>query len=181
MLYKDLVDNFHYSPNHFEHRFGYKPVQFVIHRPEGSMWVTHNTITNIKEQVSYHFTIDYNGEIHCYVDPDHTAWHAGKVVRPTGKLAFEAENPNYYTIGISLIGFAAAKPMPIQVSKAAKLMAALSFDYGIKPSKAAVLFHREIRSDKTCPGYHINKTRLTVLYLYHYILLLLKQQTNMQS
>lgn len=151
------------SPNQEYLRRGQKIQGFIIHMTEGSFKSGVDWCTNPKSQVSYHFIIDKNGDDVCLVMPENTAWHAGLVRDPQTELIKHGSNPNLYTIGIALAGFAHIGPTLAQIAKCAKLINTLAVYYNIKLDKNTVVPHTAIRQDKTCPGPHVSIDSL--LYL----------------
>jgi len=136
---------------------------FIIHITGGSFQSALDWTTNIKSQVSYHFIIDKDGDDLCLVMPENTAWHAGKIENPTSELVKNGPNPNEYTIGIALAGTADEKPTIAQIVKCAKLINYLAPYYTIPLDRKHIVGHNEIRSDKICPGPHIDLN--TIIYL----------------
>ena len=151
------------SPNQEYLRRGNKIAGFVIHKTEGSFKSGIDWCMNQKSQVSYHFIIDTNGDDICLVMPENTAWHAGLIRDPQTELIKLGSNPNLYTIGIALAGFASEPPTASQVAKCAKLINVLSCNYGIVLDKKTVLHHHSIRADKICPGPYVSID--SILYL----------------
>lgn len=89
------------SPNFWQGRKGYRPEAVVIHIMDGTLAGTDRWFANPASQVSAHFGIGKNGEVHQYVKEEDTAWHAGRIDAPSWKLIKPASvNPNLYTIGI---------------------------------------------------------------------------------
>src|SRR2546423_1335113 len=93
------------SPNKTTGRKGYTPIGVVIHIMDGTLLGTDSWFGNPRSQVSAHYGIGQNGEIHQYVQEQDCAWHAGRVDHPTCSFLKSAGagiyiNPNYYTIGI---------------------------------------------------------------------------------
>lgn len=151
------------TPNQEYLRRGNAIQGFVIHKTEGSFKSAINWCNDPKAQVSYHFIIDMNGNDICLVMPENTAWHAGKVYKGTADILKHGTNPNFYTIGIALAGYASEKPTLEQIIKCAKLLKYLSDYYNIKLDKKTVIPHSSIRADKICPGLHVDFSGL--LYL----------------
>lgn len=88
------------SPNFWVGRKGYRPEAIVIHIMDGTLVGTDSWFANHTSQVSAHYGIGKNGEVHQYVQETDTAWHAGRVEAPVWKLIRPGVNPNLYTIGI---------------------------------------------------------------------------------
>lgn len=139
-------------PSKTKGRGGYKPEAIVLHITEGSFKSAMSWIIDPANQASYHFIVQESGAIRQVVDVADTAWHAGKVVRPTWPLLKPGVNPNLYTIGIACAGFASnARPI-LQILSVCALLSFLSEKYSIPLTDKTFVFHREIRADKTCPG-----------------------------
>ncbi len=88
------------SPNFWAGRKGYRPEAIVIHIMDGTLIGTDSWFANTTSQVSAHYGIGKNGEVHQYVNEQDSAWHAGRVDAPVWKLIKSNINPNLYTIGI---------------------------------------------------------------------------------
>jgi len=93
------------SPNFVTGRQGYTPIAIVIHIMEGTIGGTDSWFGSPKSQVSAHYGVGTNGEVHRYVLETNVAWHAGRVNNPTWKLIKTGGNgyvinPNLYTVGI---------------------------------------------------------------------------------
>jgi N-acetyl-anhydromuramyl-L-alanine amidase AmpD len=151
------------SPNQEYLRRGNKIAGFVIHMTEGSFISAIDWCNNPKAQVSYHFIIDKNGDDVCLVMPENTAWHAGKIVSPRTDFVKKGNNPNFYSIGIALAGFASEGPTQSQIAKCARLINMLSVYYNIKLDKNTVIPHNLIRTDKLCPGLKVSIDSLVYL------------------
>jgi N-acetyl-anhydromuramyl-L-alanine amidase AmpD len=151
------------SPNQEYLRRGNMIRGFVIHKTEGSFESAVNWCINTKSQVSYHFIIKEDGEDICLVMPENTAWHAGLVRDPQTELTKAGPNPNLYTIGIALSGYASEPPTASQIVKCAKLINTLAIYYNIKLDKKTVVTHNSIRADKICPGPYVSID--SILYL----------------
>jgi N-acetyl-anhydromuramyl-L-alanine amidase AmpD len=151
------------SPNQEYLRRGNKIQGFVIHMTEGSFQSGIDWCTNPKSQVSYHFIIDQNGDDICLVMPENTAWHAGLIKDPQTDFIKHGSNPNLYSIGIAMAGFASAGPTARQIAKCAKLLNVLSVYYEIPLDKNTVIPHNLIRTDKICPGLKVSIDTLVYL------------------
>jgi N-acetylmuramoyl-L-alanine amidase len=142
------------SVNYKKGRAVAKPDVIVIHIQEGTMEGTDAEFSNPATQKSAHYGVSKAGEVWQWVQDEDTAWHAGKVVRPTAAIVQErAElNPNSYSFGIECEGFAADEPPAAQMGALAELVRLLAFRHDIPITPRHVLGHRQIRADKTCPG-----------------------------
>lgn len=148
------------SPNRDKGREGYRPEAIVIHIMEGTLKGTDAWFRNEESGVSAHYGIGKTGEIHQYVGESDTAWHTGRIVAPTWLLLKRDVNPNWYTIGIEHEG-GANTPWPDAMYKAsAKLIDEISRRWAIPCDRDHIIGHREIRSDKTCPGFEVDLDQL---------------------
>lgn len=87
------------SPNHSSLK-DYKFIAIVDHIMSGTLVGTDSWFLNSASQVSSHFGVGKNGEIHQYVDTDYPAWANGSANNPDWNLLKSGVNPNYYTISI---------------------------------------------------------------------------------
>ena len=138
--------------NHEVGRKGHAVKALVLHRTEGSFMSGMSWTHDVKSQVSYHFIIDLDGVVYNTVDIKDTAWANGLVTNGTWKGLEKGVNPNLTTISIALSGLAKDKPTDAQVLALTNLMGELSVQVDIPLNENTVVFHREIRADKTCPG-----------------------------
>lgn len=144
------------SPNRWVGRFGYKPEAIVIHITDGSYEGAHSWLLNPKSQVSAHYIIKDDGKYDALVKPTDTAWHCGIVIRPTWKLLKQGINPNLYTIGIELALTSQQKPTLRMMRTLRSLLVEMTTRFNIPIDRDHIVMHREIRANKTCPGYHVN-------------------------
>ena len=141
----------------------------VIHVIDGSQSAADATFRDagLVDRRSAHYSISRAGEIHQYVAEDDTAFHAGVLHQPTWtglrrKPDGTFVNPNFYTIGIEHEG-RADDPWPDAMydASAALLRDIVSRHPKLSPlTRANVVRHREIRSNKTCPGSQADLARL---------------------
>lgn len=98
------------SPNFTTGRAGQKPVLIVIHIMAGTLKGTDAWFANPASDVSSHYGVGTNGEIHQYVQEKDTAWANGRVYYPTSKIVKEkGGNPNIYSISIENEGYDLSK------------------------------------------------------------------------
>lgn len=139
--------------NYGRGRGGQQIRAIVIHVSEGTLQSMTNWFKNAAAQVSAHYAVSRTGVVLQYVPDEDTAWHAGKVVRPSAPIVHElGGNPNRWSIGIEHEGHAHQEPTPAQIMASAQLLAHLSQKHGIPLDERHVIPHRAIRADKTCPG-----------------------------
>lgn len=132
-----------------------RPVDMlVIHVMEGTMAGTLSWFRNPAAQVSAHYGISRAGEVVQYVHERDTAWHAGRVLRPTARLVRERAgvNPNSYSIGIENEGTGKDPPTEAQIWANVDLIRTLCRRYAIPITRRHIVGHNEIYAGKTCPG-----------------------------
>lgn len=123
----------------------------VVHITDCPYQIAHNTVMNSHDQASYHFMLDDQEKVVQYVDPNLAAWHAGSIKNPTILLEVGV-NPNQYTVGIAASGYAKDGYSISKLLALVGLCVDCCKSFNIKPDESTIIFHREIRSDKTCPG-----------------------------
>ena len=141
------------SPNFWVGRKGYRPEAIVIHIMDGTLIGTDSWFTNPASQVSAHYGIGKNGEVHQYVQENDSAWHAGRVDAPVWKLTKPNINPNLYTIGIEHEG----KPDDVWTDAMKQSSVAMIRDicqrWQIPIDRDHIIGHFEIYSKKpNCPA-----------------------------
>lgn len=142
------------SGNHASGRSGHRPEAIVIHIMEGTMESTLSWFRSPASKVSSHYGVSRAGEVVQYVRDEDTAWHAGRVLRPTAEMVLERDgvNPNLWTIGIEHEGGADQEPTASQLAASVELMKLLSGRWAIPLDLRHVIPHRAIYAAKTCPG-----------------------------
>jgi len=135
-------------------RKGHKVDAIVTHIMEGSMVGTLSWFNNPNAKASSHYGISRKGEIVKYVEEEDTAWHAGRVNRPTHPLVIArgGVSPNLYTVGIEHEGFAKEVPTDAMITASVWLINDILKRHNLQPSRNTIINHREIAADKTCPG-----------------------------
>jgi N-acetylmuramoyl-L-alanine amidase len=141
-----------HSPNFTEGRPVKRPLAAVIHSTEGTEQSAISWIQKPASRVSYHYLVRRNGEVIQFVDEKDTAWHAGAVVGSSWSGLKHGANPNDYTIGMAFAGWADEGPSQKQISALAELVFEAAVRWNWKIDEHDVIGHREIRTDKTCPG-----------------------------
>lgn len=141
------------SPNFWIGRKGYRPEAVVIHIMDGTLPGTDSWFANTTSQVSAHYGIGKNGEVHQYVQESDAAWHAGRVDAPVWKLIKPNINPNLYTIGIEHEG----KPDDVWTDamkqSSATLIREICQRWQIPIDRDHIVGHFEIFSKKpNCPA-----------------------------
>lgn len=153
------------SPNYAKGRK--QPVSaVVIHITEGSEASVDSWFGSTKSEVSAHYMITKDGRLKQYVREEDTAWHAGRIFRPTWTGLRTAEsgayiNPNSYTIGVEHEATSAASVWtPEMYERSSILLAEIHVRWGVELDRNHVVGHREIRSDKSCPGLAVDMAML---------------------
>ena len=142
----------------------------VIHIIDGSQagadaTFLDNTLSNPR---SAHYSVGRDGAIHQYVQESDTAFHAGVVVNPTWAAMKKDSsgayvNPNFYTIGIEHDGRADDEWTDAMYAASSALIHAIAARYPEhlgQLDRNNVVMHREIRANKTCPGFKVDMNRL---------------------
>lgn len=156
------------SPNFSSGRKMYRPEAIVIHIMEGTLAGTDNWFQNKQSQVSSHYGIGKNGEVHQYVEELDTAWHAGRVNAPSWQLIKTAGNgrfinPNYYTIGIEHEGNENSDWTSTMYNASAAMIKAIASRWNIPIDRQHIVGHHEIYSLKTCPGHKADLNKLIAI------------------
>jgi len=151
------VDPILNCPNKWEGRNGHTVKAIVIHKPEGELPGGIDYLMLPATQKSYHFIISYTGIVTRLVSTDDSAWANGGVQDATWTGIIPDVDPNYYTISISLEGFAAQPHTEAQFQSLYKLVADLCLQYGLAVNADTIVYHHEIYAPKTCPGTILNK------------------------
>lgn len=160
--------------NYFKGRFDSQgfpinPDVIIIHVAVGNLQTTFNTFNNPQEQKSSHYFVEETGNILRFAPESATCWHAGFVVNPTARLVKERigkySSPNSYSIGIENAGEYPGDTTPGDFTSAQYdangwLVAQLSKKWNIPLDRDHVIGHKEIRSDKTCPGSKVSIERI---------------------
>lgn len=142
----------------------------VIHIIDGSQSAADATFLNnsLDNPRSAHYSVGRDGVIHQYVREEDVAYHAGVIVRPSCALLEQKRttagyiNPNYYTIGIEHDGKAGDDWSDAMYAASSGLLREISTRYRALGtlSRANVIMHRQIRADKSCPGFKVDLDRL---------------------
>jgi N-acetylmuramoyl-L-alanine amidase len=159
-----------YSPNFAVGRKTYTPIAIVIHIMEGSMASTDSWFGSTVSQVSAHYGIGINGEIHQYVQEADTAWHAGRVNAPTWALIIPAGNgtyinPNYYTVGIEHEGDETTEWSDATYTSSSSMISEIAKRWNIPIDRQHIVGHHEIYSLKACPGTKVDFEKLIAMAL----------------
>jgi len=128
----------------------------VLHIMDGTLAGTDAWFASPVSQVSAHYGIGREGQVHQYVAEECEAWHCGRILNPSVTLRRDANgvvlNPNSYTIGIELEGRADSDVTIHQYYVLALMLKDLSRRHGIPLVRENVWLHREVYAAKSCPG-----------------------------
>ena len=157
-----------HSPNFAAGRKTYTPIAIVIHIMEGSMAATDSWFGSTVSQVSSHYGIGINGDIHQYVQEADTAWHAGRVNAPTWALIKPAGNgsyinPNYYTVGIEHEGDETTEWSDATYTSSSSMISEIAKRWNIPIDRQHIVGHHEIYSLKACPGTKVDFEKLIAM------------------
>lgn len=145
------------SPNFFTGRYGYNSEIIVVHIMAGSLSATDNWFADTNSQVSSHYGVGENGEVHQYVDEANSAWTNGIVNQPTSKVVKSrlGVNPNYYSLTIENEGYDMNEASEIHLSTLVDLIRSLADKYKIPLDRDHILGHQEIDGIKkpNCPSH----------------------------
>jgi N-acetyl-anhydromuramyl-L-alanine amidase AmpD len=142
------------SINHSKGRRGMTPDQIVLHVTEGSAASVRSWFASPLAQVSAHYLVTIDGAVEQYVEETDTAWHCGRVERPTAPLVHQRPqvNPNLYSIGIEHEGTGTEPMTPPQLASSLSLVTEICARWKIPMDCVHVVGHREIFAEKSCPG-----------------------------
>lgn len=142
------------SPNYTPGRGGQKPEIIVIHVMAGTLVGTDAWFANPASDVSSHYGIGKNGEIHQYVKESDTAWANGRVKYPTSTIVKEkGGNPNVYSISIENEGYDLSKAPKVHLETLKGLIANICIKNNIPNDREHIIGHYEIYSLKpNCPS-----------------------------
>lgn len=144
-------------------REGRLPIDtLVIHVTEGNAGSVRSWFANPAADASAHYMVTKQGDIDHFVKDEDTAWHAGRVLRPTAAIVRDRDgiNPNSYSIGIEHEGNGKEELTPAQREASIWLIRHLVEAHpAIQVNRRHIIGHREVYAAKTCPG-AINVDRL---------------------
>lgn len=143
------------TPNFNIGRKGTIPDVIVLHISTGSLASCDDWFSQSISQVSAHYIVGLNGEIHQYVNENDTAWANGQVVIPTAKIIKDRStiNPNLYSVSIEHEGTDLANAPESQLNASVELIRAIAGRYSIPLDRNHIIAHREIKSTKpNCPS-----------------------------
>ena len=141
---------------HVLDREGERPRAIVLHTAVGTYDGTIAWFADPASGVSAHYLVGLDGRVAQFVDEAAAARHAGRVLRPSARLAQQSgADPNLWSIGIEFedrgdpLGVARPEPM---LAAGAALVAAVAARWSIPLDRDHVVGHREIYAEKECPG-----------------------------
>lgn len=133
------------------------PIKYiVVHISVGTLSSLDNTFQNPNSEVSAHYGVGLNGEIHQYVAEDMGAWHAGRPQDPTAQIVKDNLNinQNKISLGIENEGNDLSKAPEAQLNALVGLIQSLAIKYKIPVDRTHIIGHREITTNKpTCPSF----------------------------
>jgi N-acetylmuramoyl-L-alanine amidase len=88
------------SPHHFNGRQGHQPIALVLHTMGGTLAGCDSWFRNPSSQVSAHYGIGLDGEIHQYVKLEDGAWANGVLESGNHWPGPAGVNPNLLTVSI---------------------------------------------------------------------------------
>ena len=120
---------------------------------DGTLKGTDSWFLSPKSQVSAHYGIGKDGEIHQYVKEDMVAWANGRVQKPTWPLIATGPNPNLYTLSIEHEGKPGETFTDAMYDSTTWLIREMSQRWGIPLDREHIIGHCEIFAAKpNCPG-----------------------------
>ncbi len=134
------------SPNFFKEHG--KRTAVVLHVSAGTLASMDSWFSTSNSQVSAHYGIGKNGEVHQYVSEKNSSWAVGVVKKPTWKLLQKGVNPNYYTISIEHEGFADTVWTEAMKKASAKLIKKICKRNNIPITRENIIGHYEIDNQK---------------------------------
>jgi N-acetylmuramoyl-L-alanine amidase len=143
------------SPNFYKGRNGARIIAIVNHIMCGTLAGTDAWFNNRASQVSAHYGVGKNGEIHQYVKDEDTAWAVGIVHNPTWALYGQTGgHPNQCTISIEHEGQPEDGLTEAQYQATLWLHKQLIAKHGIPIDRNHIIGHCELDtvSRKDCPG-----------------------------
>lgn len=148
------------SPNFSQGRDGHRPVAIVNHIMEGTLAACDSWFNSRESQVSAHFGVGKNGELHQYVRTTDTAWANGRANRPDFSVEWIADavrrnvNPNALTVSIEHEGRSGDVMPEAQYQATLALHRYLIAEYGVPVDRSHIAghFHIDAVNRSRCPG-----------------------------
>jgi N-acetyl-anhydromuramyl-L-alanine amidase AmpD len=139
-------------------RAGQRVQGVVVHTTVGTWAGTCSWFAAPASGVSAHYLVGLDGRVAQFVDEEDTAYHAGRVLRPTASLVTtlpDGVNPNLATVGIEFEDdgdpHGVVRP-DVQYLVGGQLIARAARRWGFPLDRTHVLAHREVFAAKGCPG-----------------------------
>ena len=140
-----------HSP-HQDSRGNFRPEVIIMHRMQGSLAGCDSWFANPASQVSAHYGLGQNGEIHQYVDETRRAWHAGWARHDSVLKQFHPDvNQNRFTIGIEHEGRDNEPWSETMRATSAVLIQDIAARWNIPIDSAHIVPHRAC-THTACPG-----------------------------
>jgi N-acetyl-anhydromuramyl-L-alanine amidase AmpD len=148
------------SPNFQAGRGGRQPIAIVCHIMDGTLDGCDSWFKNPAAQVSAHFGVGKQGEIHQYVKVEDTAWANGRLNRPDLSVGWIADavrdgvNPNLITVSIEHEGKPNDDMPEAQYRASLALILSLCRRFNIPADRQHIVAHAQIDSvtRPNCPG-----------------------------
>ena len=149
-----------YTQNCSPRRQGLAPIAIVLHVTDNTAESAFFHFMNPKSQVSAHYITPRNGEVWQMASTDLSAWHAGRVYKPTSRMVLEREpnriagryNPNDWTIGIEVEWKQGQTITEAQYATLYELVDHLTKMFDIAVDRIHIFGHREVYALKWCPA-----------------------------
>lgn len=139
--------------SNYRSRNGELPIAVVIHIAEGDKAGVIATFKDPSIEKSSHFLVCKDGSIIQFVSTKNASYCNGNVDNPVNELVLgSTTNPNGWTITIEHEGFATQDITPAQYATTSKIVKYCHDAWNIPMDRTHVMGHREIFSQKTCPG-----------------------------
>lgn len=141
-------------PRGTQGRAGHQVIAIVDHIMSGTLVGTDSWFRNSTSEVSAHFGVGKNGEIHQYVDINNVAWGNGVVNKPSWPLLLSNVNPNYYTVSIEHEGQSGDQFTEAEYQATLALHRWLIDSFGLDVNENTIIGHYRIDSvtKADCPG-----------------------------
>lgn len=134
------------SPNFWKgHR---KRIAVVLHTSGGTLKSMDSWFSNKDSQVSAHYGIGLNGEIHQYVQEKDSSWAVGVIIKPTWKILIKGINPNLDTISVEHAIYKTNPWTEKMKESSARLTRAICKRNKIPITRENIISHYEIDNQK---------------------------------
>lgn len=141
------------ATNYREREAGIIPDAIAIHIAEGMKASVIATFQDPTVQKSSHFLVNRDGSITQFVSTAKVAYCTGNIDNPINELVLSrTTNPNSWSLAIEHEGFSTSDITPEQYATTAKICKFLHDKWGVPLDRTHIFGHREVFSQKTCPG-----------------------------